>query len=573
MNTQESTDPEYAKLLQQTLKLQREAAREFDYALRRAKEAVAGDRAELALYWCRYGATVAGLSNPGFFYSHEMEDLLEGIGRNYLSGENRPSPGTNTPKRFLHVLTTALERGGHTRAVARWIDICVQHAPSEHHSVLLSMQQELPIPAWLIESVRRGGGELIEVSPEKSLLERAAELRSSSFEYDAIILYIHTHDPLPNVAFYDRPKPVLFYNHADHMFSLGTGVASVIADIRPVGHEYSMRFRSPAARKVLIPLPLPEDAYAPADKAEARRRLGLPADKPVALTIGELYKLIPVAGYNFSAVVQSLCKANSQVLFIAVGISESEPFPELKALTKGRFIPAGIVKDPHLMETYYRAADIYLDSFPCTSLTAVLDAARHGLPVQRLCNPYQRLVWCDDPGLDSVMRGAYSQEEYIAGALAWLGWPAEKRAELGSRFRNAILQEHCGAAWKQKWLDPAIHALNLPGGDPRIDLHDAPPGKEFSFLGLGRASWTTDWPASMFIAGAILSAGDLPRPIRISGILRSIKPLLFDSSGDGMAGKRLLILLRLATPIKARDIYAALRKIVRSLSWRRSSAI
>ena len=570
MSTPKQTNPNLESLQRRTLRLQRESSREFHYALRRAKKAIADNQAELALHWCRHGAKIAVLSNPGFFCSPEMEQLLSNIGRSRLPSASSPSGTSGGLKRFLHILTVAYDRGGHTRAVSRWIDTCAQHAPSERHSVLLSMQDELPIPAWLVDSVRKGGGEIIELPPEMSWFERAAHMRSRSLEFDAIILHIHPDDPLPNIAFHDRPRPVMFFNHADHLFTLGTGLASVIADVRPVGHDLSLRFRSPDARKVMIPVPLPapliDDGPSQSRKADARNSLGLPVDALIALTIGEPYKFTSIFGYSFPAVVQSICKGNSRARVIAIGISRSEPFPGLQRLTGGQFTPVGFVRDRNTLELYYRAADIYLDSFPCTSITSVLDAARHGLPVQRFCNPFQPLMWSDDPALDSVMRGVSTQDEFVAGALRWLQWSDQERTELGSRFRAAVLRDHSGASWKSKWLDPAIRALSLPHGDPGCVEPARPLPGDFSFLGLGRASWAQDWPPGMFVAGAILNTDHVPRSIRISAIMHSIKPLLFDAHGVGNPRQRFRMFAGLVEPFVQNRIFSALRKMRRNLN-------
>jgi len=569
MSTQKQTSPDLARLLRQTLRLQRESSREFHYALRRAKEALADDQVEMAVHWCRHGARIAILSNPGFFYSAEMEQFLSDIGRSRLTSATSLHDAPGGLKRFLHVLSAAYEWGGHTRAVSRWIDTCTQYAPSEQHSVLISKQDEFAIPAWLFDSVRKSCGEIIELPPEISSLERAAEMRSRSMEFDAIILHIHPYDPLPNIAYYDQPRPILFYSHADHMFSLGTGVAKVIADLRPVGHDLSVRFRSPAARKVIIPLPLVDDSPASSSKAESRRKLGVSADSLIALTVGGgHFKFSSVWGYSFPEMVQSICEGDPRVRMIAVGISETEPFPELKRLTKGRFMPVGFVEDREIVELYYRTADVYLDSFPCTSITAVLDAARHGLPVQRLCNPYQPLASCDDHGLDSVMGAAGSQDEFVSGVLEWLRWPEERRSDLGSRFRAAVLNEHCGESWKSKWLDPAIASLRLPPENHDRSDTEGPQQSDFSFLGLGRSSLAVDWPTSMFVAGAILAAEHVPRPIRISGLLHSIKPLLFDTAGDGKARKRLWMFSRLVEPFVRNRILTAPGKTLRVISGR-----
>lgn len=566
MSKKEQTSFDHARFLRQTFRLQREASKEFHYVLRRAKGAAADGQVDLAVRWCIHGATLAGLSNPGFFYSHEMEQLLSDIGRSRLTSADKALHVSGEFKRFLHVLTVAYESGGHTRAVSRWIDTCTRHAPGEQHSILLSTQNESPIPAWLTESVQKSGGEIIDLAMGLSLREKAAQMRFRSTEFDAIILHIHPNDPLPNIAFCDTSVPVLFFNHADHMFSLGTDVAKVIADVRPIGHDLSIRFRSPAARKIIVPLPLVTSGAASCAKAEARKKLGLPADALIALTVGEPYKFSPMYGYSFPALIQSLCAANPRVIIAAVGLSASAPFPELKRMTGGRFLPVGLIKDSDILDLYYCAADIYLDSYPCTSLTSVLDAALRGLPVQRFRNPYQPLMWCDDPGIDSVSCPATTQEEYVQGALEWLAIPDDKRSELGDQFRTAVSREHCGESWKCKWLDPAIQALNLPCDDEQHRARSEPPTGEFSYGGFGRAYWATDWPASMFVAEAILSTEHLPRSIRISGLLHSIKPLLLDTAGDGMLRKRVWMFARLLEPFLRRRILAAPRKLRSAIS-------
>lgn len=550
--------------------LQRQVAKEFYRALSRAQKAAAKDDPELAVEWCRYAALLAWGANPSFFYSHEVEQILAEIGRKHLGSSPVAAPSVGPPQRFLHVMSTAYEKGGHTRVVPRWIETCAQTAPSEQHSILISMQKDDPLPEWLGHSARRTGGELIKLPPGLSWLQAAAEIRSKSLEFDAIVLHIHPNDPLPNLAFYDQPKPVLFFRHADHAFNLGLDVARVVADIRPVGREMSIHFCAKAPRKVMLPLPLLDDGPASWDKADARNKLGLPADALIALTIGDPWRFTPIEGYNFAEVVQSLCEANSRVHIVAVGPSESEIFPGLGQSVGGRFLPVGSVNDREILELYYRATDIYLDGYPMSSLTAVLDAARHGLPVQRLYNRSQCLMWGNDPGLDSVVLGASTQDEFIRTVLEWLEWPEERRSELGSRFRNAVLEDHCGASWKSKWLDPAVNALTL-SGDIQLDLMpNSPQRDKLGFPGLGITGPESGWPADMFIAGTILDTNHLPRTMRIHGVLLSIKPLLFHKAGDGMARMRLPMFTSLVAscmPDQVRTVVRWMRRAIFKNLW------
>lgn len=543
--------------------LQRQVAKEFSRALSRAKKAARG-KPELAVEWCRYAASLAWGINPGFFYSRELELILAEIGREYLGSGPVAARSTSPPQRFLHVMSTAFERGGHNRAVARWIETCAECAPSERHSILITAQGDVPLPPWLDHSARKTGGDLVRVPSGLQWLQAAAEIRSRSLDYDAVVLHIHPDDPLPDLAFYDQPRPILFFNGSDHAFSLGSDAASVIAENRLVGLDISVRFRSPGTRKVLLPLPLLDDALS-RDKAGARKRLGLPADALIALTVGEPLKFIPWLDYSFSALVQSLCASNPRLHIVAVGPSESEPFPDLVRQTGGRFKPVGFILDRKTLDLYYSAADVYLDSFPCGSLTASLDAACHCLPVQRVFVPQQSILWTDDAALDSVVRATSSQEEFIAGVLEWLEWPEAKRLELGSDFRNAVLRDHCGASWKTRWLDPAINAMTMPGeASPALSRkgqpEECPPP-----LRLAASFTNRSWPSGMFVAGTIDSYDFAPLPIRISGVFRSIKPLLFHKPGDGTTWRRFSLFMWLVASCLPEQVRTAPRRIVRAI--------
>jgi hypothetical protein len=556
--------PDHPDQLRRAAFLQPEAAREFRRALDRAKKAAAGSKPELAVEWCRYGATVAWLSNPGLFYCREMEQLLSEIGRRYLKPATQLPLAGGSPKRFLHVMTTAFQTGGHTRVVCRWIETCAQHSPSERHSVLISKQGDEPVPCWLTRSARRTEGELLQLPPMPSWLQTAAEIRTKSLEFDVIVLHTHPNDPLPNLAFCDQPRPVMFYNHADHMFTLGMDAAWIVADQRLAGHEVSSILRAESPRKVLLPIPLLDDPSLRWDKAEARRKLGLPVDAPIALTIGEPFKFSPALGCNFPEVVRCIWDGDPRVLVVAVGVSEVEPWSELKRSTGGRFQPVGHVVDPKILECYYSAADLYLDSLPCGSQTSVLDAARHALPVQRLNNSYQPLLWSDDLALDSVLTAASDQSNYVAGVLQWLQWPEEKRAELGCRLRAAVLQEHCGASWKTRWLDPAMSALSAScQGSVKSKRKGLEGNKDF-FQGLAGLEWPGG-AASMFVAAAILFAEEIPWRIRISGLLRSIKPLLLDTAHDDMPRVRFLMSKDLIKTVLPKPVVAVMGRIVRPI--------
>ena len=147
--------------------------------------------------------------------------------------------------------------------------------------------------------MRRTGGEIIELSSGLSLMQLAAELRSRSMEFDAIVLFIDPNDPLPNLAYFDRPRPVLFLRHADHAFNLGLDVARVSAEIHTVGLEMSTRFCANDSQLVMLPLPLIDEGLAPSNKDDARRKLGLPIDALIVANHWLAFQVHPQVGVQF----------------------------------------------------------------------------------------------------------------------------------------------------------------------------------------------------------------------------------------------------------------------------------
>ena len=71
-----------------------------------------------------------------------------------------------------------------------------------------------------------------------------------------IILHIHCEDVIPVLAFADESglPPVLFLNHADHLFWLGTSVADLVLNLRDAATDITISRRGVEAdRNFLLP--------------------------------------------------------------------------------------------------------------------------------------------------------------------------------------------------------------------------------------------------------------------------------------------------------------------------------
>jgi len=108
-------------------------------------------RNETAAAYAQIAAHYAWHNHPGLFASPSLEALLRSLARMLPN----PVPASPRTAGVLHVLTTALPVGGHTRLVWQWI----RNDPERRHSVVLTGQtglnrsrQPIDIPGQLIDA-------------------------------------------------------------------------------------------------------------------------------------------------------------------------------------------------------------------------------------------------------------------------------------------------------------------------------------------------------------------------------------------------------------------------------------
>jgi len=446
----------------------------FDFSRKKATKSFEIGDYESAVDWIYFAATLAWGTNPGFFYDKELEDVLDKIGQK-VGNQNKPfvelselSNDSSKQKKILHILSTAYLTGGHTRLVAHWIDNCRIHCQNQVHSILITSQGKSKVPDWLTSSAKNIGGECIVFPDNLTWLQKAYSLRSITKEWsDIIVMHIHPNDPVPNIAFSsaDWDIPVLFCNHADHVFSLGMSISDIILDIRKSGQRITNNRRKYGNRSMLLPIPLidriPHIDQRENLRIEARKNLNLPLYEKIALTIGSEYKYKPSLGYNFFECIKKILLKDNTIHVYAIGLPNSGSWKALSEEMKGRFHPVGLVQDKTELEDYYLAADVYIEGFPMGSLTAMLDAGLYMLPIQRINNPFAPILSGDDIGLDQLISIANDEDEYINGAIKLLHTSSDIRNNIGKKTRDSILTNHCGKAWVDNWLNPIIEQVSL----------------------------------------------------------------------------------------------------------------
>lgn len=336
---------------------------------------------EKAAFWAAYNTC-------GVYASPELEAIL------CQYAQEHPTPQNITPKpnSRLHVMTTAYKTGGHTRVVDQWI----ANKPAEqHHDLVILNQLEGHLPDHLIETVKEAGGELLLDTSSGDKMADALKLRELACHYEKVILHHHMEDATPTLAFGtpDFKRPIITFDHAEHMFWLGASVTDISAVLSPDTIPFSMERRGVNAHF----LPIPTKVQKVRAKAQARKALDIPSDRKVLLSIGGDFRFKPSKEYNFITFCEALFKTTPNMMTIIVGVSPNNKYwQKLKAKYKDRLLLTGLVKDKDLYYDYIAAADVYVESLPIGGETTSLEVAITGTPSFVLKKPLRRSdVWDD----------------------------------------------------------------------------------------------------------------------------------------------------------------------------------
>ena len=424
------------------------ARRDFESLAERAQACARRDlRSAAAL--CQAAADLAWHNPTGQFCSDRLEALL-------LPDTDIGAVDATEPRRVLHVLTTAYPVGGHTRLAWRWIE----RDQGRQHSVALTRQGAEPIPSFLRAAVSARGGEVVAFDAQgEGLLERARSLTQLAQGYDRVVLHIHPCDAVPLLAFAGpgRRPPVMLMNHADHVFWLGARVVDLVVNFRASGAALCARRRGlDPARSALLPLPI-DPAEARIERERARRQLGLEPKQVMLLSMASAYKFSPLPELDFAEMLPDALAQRSDVSLLVVGPSEDDPrWARAAARSGGRLKALGRQTDP---ERYMAAADLYIDSFPFTSMTSVLEAVSAGSP--SLSYYPERFdadtLFADDPALDPETTRARDWPAYLSLLSERLDDGPGRRA-LGAELGDAVRALHgAGAVWQAR-LDAAYEA-------------------------------------------------------------------------------------------------------------------
>ncbi|WP_374301824.1 hypothetical protein [Paracoccus sp. (in: a-proteobacteria)] len=465
-------DPELRPLLDAWRRDGRDLIRaqraEFDALLAAIEPEMQRRRHARAASLAQVAANHAVVWHPGIFASGALDDLLGRLGAAALPMPFRRGERRAGPLEILHVVTQVSAIGGHVRMLWHWIG----EDGGNRHSLAMT-RQTAPLPGPLVKAVQAAGGTVSHVNRTPGgLLPWARNLQALLAKADLVVLHVHNQDIIPFLALggmAERP-PVLLVNHADHVFWLGAGLVDCVLSTRQSGHRLCADRRGfPPERNLVLPLCL-EPPPPAVPRAQAKRRLGLPEDSVVILTLARSVKYRSLGGQSFADALVPVLKGDRRRHLVAVGPKGSVDWSAAMAQVPGQIT---VLPETTETEQFFAAADVFVDSFPFSSITSMLEAGLHGLPVvtRYPFGPGCEIMGGDSVGLDDNLVWTNSLRDFRGAVLRLVSDP-DHRLRLGRRTRAHIEATNMGPDWRRNLAAVYDAAFRLP---PR---RSRPPGAE-----------------------------------------------------------------------------------------------
>lgn len=459
--------------------------------------------ANAALLCIEAAATFASTHHPGRVGDGTIENLALAIGADLddgPAGQSRSADaGARRRRRVLHVSPFMWRVGGHTRTLQNWIRLDQE---SQHFIALTQSMDPMLLPD-VQKDVGRNGGEIFVLPPRQGPLDKARTLRAIARRTADLIVLHHTcNDVVPIAAFAAKDlPPVAFVNDCDQAFWLGCSVADLVVNQREAGARLS-RERRAAKRNTVLPIPLLEPR-ADTSRDEARRALGIAADTPVLLTVGRAIKYRPSGSHDFFRTVRSILDREARAHLYVVGLGEQEAVRWQLDFRHPRIHLCGALPD---LDRYWVSADLYLESMPFGSATALMEAVHAGLPAVLPFAPSLDL-FVTNHGLESILRNPETEADYVGEVVGLLRDGARRRV-LADALTAHIRAHHTGEGWRRQ-LEQLYAITDAVRHDP-----EPVPATQCADSALDRA--LSDWQA-------FLNEGPADATVRSStGVAREV---------------------------------------------------
>ncbi len=410
----------------------------FEELTGRAEQLLREGRFSDAAGYAQAAAQYAWFNHPGFFIAPRLEATLAALARQVPASTPPVVAGfRSNRRRILHVLTRSTFVGGNPAMIARWMR---KDRASVHSLVITDVLGTGAAPFLEKATVESGGEVVLLSSPATDLLGRAAELRRHLWRSDLIVLHVHPSDIIPVLALIPGIglPPVLYSNHADHVFWLRPEGHFIVAHIRRTGMDLAIRRREILEERCrILPIPL-EDPPPPISRSRDRREVSL-------VTIAAPYKFSPWGGMDFHEAALRILEREPAARIAMVGPPHRGRWAELSARTGGRFRAIG--ERPGVSDIL-RESDIFVNSIPLGGLTALLEAALHRLPAATYVPTeiHADSLFSDDDAIPPELHRTPTFDAFV-DRVSRLIRDADYRESQAQELFNRVVAAHTGSPW------------------------------------------------------------------------------------------------------------------------------
>lgn len=267
---------------------------------------------------------------------------------------------------YLHVLSQAYTSSGHTRVVEHLI------ASQALQDSAVLVTEKAPPETWAKLSTT--SQPCICLPRFSNRQEKIQALLNHFARYKIVVLHIHPYDMeaviAAGLARQFCGTHIYMYNHADHVFSYGHGMADVVLELSYYGWELS-KLRGSHDKCVFagIPLKLPDSTGTRPENTTGH-----------IASAGSAYKFKPGGAYSFpDFAVRLQARTGRKLMLIGPNLKTNwwwwKPARQMGA--------QAIFHQRMAYQDYLvcmRDASVYVDSFPLTGGTAFPEMAVKGLP-------------------------------------------------------------------------------------------------------------------------------------------------------------------------------------------------
>jgi hypothetical protein len=407
------------------------------------------EKLAIAAFW----ASFASQNFTGFWREPELEKFFSSFARKHFS-RFATAESTKSEHVLVHVVTRTYQTGGHSRFLENLIRLDKGRI---HHLIVLD-QGSIEPRAILEELIEQQRGELTYLN-SGSIIQRGEELLELITHHGGtVMLHQHPDDILPSLTLpvLHESFRILFFNHADHCFSLGIETAHEVINIRQEAHNITVYGRE-KPESYLLPIPILKPPFDASLMPEIRRKWKIDPGQKIGLCIGNPKKFIPSGKHHFFRTMQKALAQNPELVILVVGVTpESATHFELGDFAHERLFLLGPINDPTELQ---QIADIAIDPMPMGSYTALLETCSFSA-IPLVC--YDTVPLFDlynDPSFSGLFTSTNTEDDYLQELKKFV---RHSDAPMREQIRIRIEKEHGHDTWTNTWLQIIQKTAAIP---------------------------------------------------------------------------------------------------------------